>query len=357
MSTPTLTSFAAPRGGAPAPSERPGGAGALACVLTTIQAPTDQVRRLMERLAPLGAPLVVAGDSAGPRSYLEDNCRFLSIETQRASRWQLARVLGERHYARKNLAFLEAIANGARCLYETDDDTFPNDAWAPREARVEAQAVTSGEWANVYRLFTDTLTWPRGLPLDAIHDTVGRGERRLVHAPIQQGLIDGNTDVDAIWRLIWSQDIAFDAQAESVFLPKGAWCPFNSQSTWWWADAFPLLYLPFHCSFRMTDIWRGFVAQACLWAMDAHLVFHAPDSFQVRNPHDLTVDFAKEVPGYLGNRKLAGVLAGLQLAPGRDTVAENLRTCYRALVEAGLFPPEELTLVDAFVADLRSLGH
>ena len=326
----------------------------LACVLTTIQPPTDQVHRLAAALAPLGAPLVVAGDSAGPASYLDDNCRFLSIQTQRASRWKLAKVLGERHYARKNLAFLEAIATGAECLYETDDDTFPNAAWRLRDARVEAQEVRAGEWANVYRLFTDTVTWPRGLPLDAIHDPVARGARQAVHAPIQQGLIDGNTDVDAIWRLIWSADIAFDANAESVFLPRGTWCPFNSQSTWWWADAFPLLYLPFHCSFRMTDIWRGFVAQACLWAMDAHLVFHAPDSFQVRNPHDLMVDFAKEVPGYLGNRKLVGVLSGLELAPGRDAVADNLKACYRALVGAGIFPVAEMQLIDAFVADLAS---
>jgi hypothetical protein len=326
----------------------------LACVLTTIQPPTDQVRRLAAALAPHGATLFVAGDSAGPAAYLDEGCRFLSIATQRASRWRLAKVLGERHYARKNLAFLEAIASGAQCLYETDDDTFPNEAWHLRDERVQAEEVRSGDWANVYRLFTDTLTWPRGLPLDAIHDPVARGDAKAVHAPIQQGLIDGNTDVDAIWRLIWNADIAFDAGAPSVFLPQGRWCPFNSQSTWWWADAFPLLYLPFHCSFRMTDIWRGFVAQRCLWAMDAHLVFHAPDSFQVRNPHDLMVDFAKEVPGYLGNRQLVDVLAGLELAPGRDAVADNLRSCYRALVGAGIFPVAEMQLVDAFVADVAA---
>jgi len=326
----------------------------LACILTTIQPPTDQVRRLASRLATLSAPLVVAGDASGPRAYLDDGCHFLSIETQRASRWRLARLLGERHYARKNLGFLEAIATGATVLYETDDDTYPNDAWRLRDAHVEAEEVRAGEWANVYRLFTDTLTWPRGLPLDAVHEPVARGESTRVFAPVQQGLIDGNTDVDAIWRLIWSQDIAFDAHGPSVFLPRGVWCPFNSQSTWWWREAYPLMYLPFHCSFRMTDIWRGFIAQACLWAMDAHLVFHAPDSFQVRNPHDLMVDFAKEVPGYLGNRKLIEVLSALRLAPGRDAVGENLQACYRALVEAGIFPADELPLVAAYVEDVKS---
>jgi len=326
----------------------------LASVLTTIQPPTDQVHRLISRLSALDAPLVVAGDAAGPHGYLDDGCRFLSIETQRRSPWRLARILGEKHYARKNIAFLEAIATGAECLYETDDDTFPNDAWHVPGDHVQAQAVHSGEWANVYRLFTDTLTWPRGLPLDAIHHPVARGESARVFAPVQQGLIDGNTDVDAIWRLIWTEDIRFDAGADPVYLPKGVWCPFNSQSTWWWPAAYPLMYLPFHCSFRMTDIWRGFIAQVCLWAMDAHLVFHPPDSYQVRNPHDLMVDFTKEVPGYLGNRKLIAVLAGLELAPGIDAVGDNLVACYRALVDQGFFPSEELALVEAFVADLES---
>lgn len=326
----------------------------LASVLTTIQPPTDQVQRLLQRLAPLKAPLFVAGDSAGPHAYPGEGCHFLSIETQRQSPWQLARILGERHYARKNIAFLEAIAGGAECIYETDDDTFPNAAWALRDPHIEAQRVSAGEWANVYRLFTDTLTWPRGLPLDALHDPVGRGEAATVFAPVQQGLIDGNTDVDAIWRLIWSEDIRFDATAAPVYLPEGVWCPFNSQSTWWWAAAFPLMYLPFHCSFRMTDIWRGFIAQACLGAMDAHLVFHPPDSYQVRNPHDLMVDFTKEVPGYLGNRKLIASLKTVRLAPGVDAVGDNLIACYRQLIADGFFPSEELALVEAFVADLKT---
>lgn len=326
----------------------------LASVLTTIQPPTDQVHRLMQRLGPLQARLFVAGDRVGPSAYLDEGCHFLSIETQRRSPWQLARILGERHYARKNIAFLEAIATGVDCLYETDDDTFPNDAWRLRADRVQAQAAqATGPWANVYRLFTPTLTWPRGLPLDTIHTPVERGASAEVFAPIQQGLIDGNTDVDAIWRLIWNEDIRFDAEAPSVYLPQGVWCPFNSQSTWWWSAAFALLYLPFHCSFRMTDIWRSFVAQACLWAMDARLVFHAPDSFQVRNPHNLMTDFSQEVPGYLGNQRLASVLAGLTLAPGVDAVGDNLLTCYRALVEAGFFPAEELALVEAFLHDLH----
>jgi len=324
----------------------------FAAILTTIQSPTQQVHDLLARLKPLKAPLVVAGDSKGPAAFEVEGAEFLSLATQRASHWRLARLLGERHYARKNIAYLTAVGQGARCLYETDDDTAPIAAWGPRGDRLDAERAEAEEWANVYRLFSKDLCWPRGLPLDAIHDPVGRGKAEAVWAPIQQGLIDGNTDVDAIWRLLWSHDIAFDTKAPPVYLPANIWCPFNSQSTWWWQDAFPLLYLPFHCSFRMTDIWRGFIAQRCLWAMGANLAFTPPDSFQVRNPHHLMTDFAQEVPGYLNNRKLVAALRDLELATGPDTASVNLLACYRALIAEGLFPEVELPLVEAFVADM-----
>ncbi len=324
----------------------------FAAILTTIQAPTEQVHDLLARLAPLGATLYVAGDSKGPAAFDVPHTRFLSLADQKATSWKLAALLGERHYARKNIAYLTAVAAGAKCLYETDDDTAPNARWTPPGQHIAAECAVAAKWANAYRLFTDDLCWPRGLPLDSIRDPVGRGGSAKIWAPIQQGLIDGNTDVDAIWRLLWSHDIAFNDTAAPVYLPPGLWCPFNSQSTWWWEHAFPLLYLPFNCSFRMTDIWRGFIAQRCLWPMGAHLAFMPPDSFQVRNPHDLMVDFEQEVPGYLGNRKLVGIIEDLALQDGPGSAPANLLACYRALIAAGYFPDKELALVEAFVTDM-----
>ena len=324
----------------------------LAAIVTTIQPPTRQIHDLLGRLTSLDATLYVAGDSKGPAAFDVPNTVFLSLATQKKSSWRLAKLLGERHYARKNIAYLTAVAEGASSLYETDDDTAPLARWKVPSEHLSADRAEAKQWANAYRLFSKDLCWPRGLPLDAIHDEVTRGPQEKVWAPIQQGLIDGNTDVDAIWRLLWSHDIAFDDQAAPVYLPRGLWCPFNSQSTWWWKAAFPLLYLPFHCSFRMTDIWRGLIAQRCLWEMGANLAFMPPDSFQLRNPHDLMVDFEQEVPGYLGNRKLVRILEATSLESGPDAAGRNLVSCYRALIDAGFFPEVELTLVEAFVADM-----
>lgn len=332
------------------------GNGAVA-VLTTIQRPTRSVRRLVARLRGERIPLVVVGDLEGPDAFDLEGVRFLSLDAQRDLPFSLARSLPTGHYTRKNVGYLAAIRSGAGCIYETDDDNSPGRGWTTRAERCAAAEVRDDGWVNAYRLFTTERIWPRGFPLDAVvrsHERAPAVEDGAspVRAPIQQGLADGSPDVDAIWRLVLDRPFHFDG-GPSVRLPPGAWCPFNSQSTWWWPAAYPLLYLPSHCSFRMTDIWRSFVAQRCLWTMGHGVVFHAPEVEQERNPHDLMRDFRDELPGYARNRELCELLAGLDLRSGEDTVADNLRACYEALVRAELFPREELALVDDWLGDLE----
>ena len=327
----------------------------LFAVVTTIQAPTPAVRELRRRLAEVGGRLVVAGDRKGPAAFELPDCDFLGLDAQRASGFALAQALPTGHYARKNVGYLHAIRAGAACLYETDDDNAPLATWAPRAETVAAPRRVAGTgWTNVYRQFTDDpQIWPRGFPLERLADPVAPcgAPGAPVRAPIQQGLVNGSPDVDAVWRL--TQDRPFDfAAREPVWLGAGQWCPFNTQSTWWWPAAYPLLYVPSHCSFRMCDIWKSFVAQRCLWALGAGVAFHAPEVVQDRNPHDYRRDFEDEVPGYLRNARIAEILAGLALAPGAEAVADNLRACYAALAAERIFPPEESALVEAWLADL-----
>jgi len=152
---------------------------------------------------------------------------------------------------------------------------------------------------------------------------------------------------------VMDREFFFEAGA-SVYLEPGNWCPFNTQTTWWWPVAYPLLYIPSYCSFRMCDIWKSFVAQRCLWELDLGLVFHAPEVVQDRNPHDLMRDFRDEISGYDKNRQICQTLDGITLKRGEGAVGENLITCYEGLVRVGVFPEKELTLVRAWLADM---GH
>lgn len=326
-------------------------------IITTIQPPTESVLAMSRVAATQGMDLVVIGDRKTPAAQWPANAQFHGIEAQRASGFELAATLPENHYARKNLGYLAAIAEGATLLFDTDDDNAPLSRWQRREQTVEARVCEARGWVNAYRWFSDEHVWPRGLPLESIgaNSPVPQlSAARTVRAPIQQGLADGSPDVDAVWRLLLDRDIRFREEA-SVYLPEGAWCPFNSQSTWWYPAAFPLLYLPSKVSFRMTDIWRSFVAQRCLWAMGTGLVVHTAEMFQDRNPHNLLRDFEQEIPGYLGNERIRAVLEALDLDSGEDAAGNNCLRCYEALVGAGLVPEAELPLLRAWLADFGRL--
>jgi hypothetical protein len=325
----------------------------LFVVVTTVQQPTTALAQLANTLRALNVPLVVVGDRKGPEQFALPGAELLTLAMQESGPFRLGRNAPTGHYARKNLGYLAALARGATSIYETDDDNAPMNNWAPRQKQVQAISLSEGRWANVYAHFTDDLIWPRGYPLECVRYSACKknAHAATVTSSIQQGLANGSPDVDAIWRLILDRPFEFRG-GPSVALAAGSFCPFNSQSTWWWTPAFPLLYLPSHCSFRMTDIWRGFIAQRCLWEVGESLVFHGAEVAQDRNQHKLLDDFRDEIPGYLANGEICEVLASTRLASGPEMVGPNLLRCYEALSASGYTGREEIALVQFWLDDL-----
>ncbi len=329
--------------------------GALA--VTTISAPNAVLRQLAADTTRLGLHFVVAGDTKSPADFALEGCDYYGIEAQRATGFAFAQICPERHYARKNIAYLVAIRAGADFIVETDDDNFPREAfYQPLPRHITVPQIAGNGWTNVYGYYSQSPIWPRGLPLDAIRDALPELPLpELVDAPIQQGLADANPDVDAIYRLTFALPFDFDSGAKRLALGQGSWCPYNSQNTVHYRAAFPLLYLPAHCSFRMTDIWRSFVAQRIAWTCGWSILFREATVSQDRNDHDLMKDFADEIPGYLGNRAIGDALAALQLESGVDAIPANLRACYAQLVADGHVGAEELPLLDAWLDDLAAM--
>lgn len=326
-------------------------------VITTIQAPTKSVIDMVRAGVQYGMTAISVGDKKTPDVLWPAGCDYLSLSDQVRLGFSLATFLPENHYARKNIGYLQAMARGAKVIFDTDDDNAPLPSWHRREQDVMARLCSHTGWVNAYRWFSTESIWPRGLPLESVRNSsadVPLGQPVTTRAPIQQGLANGSPDVDAVWRLTQDRDIIF-ADNGSVMLGAGAWCPFNSQSTWWFPEAYPLMYLPSFVSFRMTDIWRSFIAQRCLWAMGYGLVFHGPEMFQERNPHNLLRDFEQEIPGYLGNSKICATLEKLTLSERQEDVGANLYRCYEALVAGKFVPAKELELVEAWLKDIDIL--
>jgi len=321
-------------------------------VITSISAPNNALKMFASGCRENDFQFLVIGDTKSPKAFELRGCDFWSVEKQLESGLAYAKLCPTEHYARKNIGYLCAIRNRAAFIRDTDDDNLPRAGFweVPRQHDQVRTAHVPG-WVNVYRWFSEAVIWPRGLPLENVHDSVMPWEKLREtesNCPIQQGLADENPDVDAIYRLILRLPQNFRADRR-VALGRGVWCPFNSQNTTWFPDAYPLLYLPAYCSFRMTDIWRSFVAQRIAWANEWTVLFHEPTVWQERNAHDLMRDFSDEIPGYMNNSRIATELDRLSIKPGIDHLGENLRICYERLVQLQLIDALEMPLLDAWL--------
>jgi hypothetical protein len=327
----------------------------IAVVITSISSPNRVLCDIAQSAKERNCQFIVIGDESSPLNFELDGCNFYSLKQQVETGLKFAELCPKRHYARKNIGYLLAIQQKSSRIIELDDDNIPrDDFWPPRKREQYVPTIKNAGWVNVYSYFTETKIWPRGFPLDAVQsqnplwDSLDISQ---VDCPIQQGLADENPDVDAIYRLICPLPQNF-RKDRRLALKSGTWCPFNSQNTTWWPDAYKLMYLPAYCSFRMTDIWRSFVAQRIAWINGWSILFHEPTVWQERNKHDLMHDFSQEVPGYLYNRSICEALEGLNLLPGIDKLNDNLLFCYEKLVSMSLIKEQELSLLDAWLSDL-----
>ena len=329
----------------------------ICLVITSIAGQDNAVlKKCAEACSAKAMPFIVIGDSKSPQNFDLKGCDFYSLEKQKEAEFDLAKIIPTGHYARKNLGYLLAMAKGANVIIETDDDNFPlQNFWGKRESTLTTYTLQDKNWVNVYRYFTDANIWPRGFALEKLQESLPNlNEIKKVLCPIQQGLADENPDVDAIYRLTLPLPITFNKR-KAIALGKNTLCPFNSQNTTWFKEAFSLMYLPSYCSFRMTDIWRSFVAQRIAWECNWYILFHNATVYQERNEHNLMKDFADEISGYTHNFAIMEELQKLNLKKGVKYIPENMKVCYQKLVAMGLVAQKEMNLLEAWTKDIKNL--
>ena len=321
-------------------------------VITSINTPTLAIEKISELCDGGQWSCVVIGDTKTPSQWAFKNIIFLDIQSQKNIFPKLANILPLNHYSRKNLGYLYAISKGADLILDTDDDNIPLDKFGVNIKReVTGKLVGNSKWINTYKYFTnDAYIWPRGNPLNTIHE-IGEVLNDSVKSicPIQQFLADGDPDVDAIYRLIFNKKLIFE-ENPSVILEKKSHCSFNSQNTVFFSEVFPLLYLPSFVSFRMTDIWRSFVAQNILWSLDKRLSFSSSTVRQDRNDHNLLHDFNDEIVGYKNNAEIVNVLERLQLSWNHELdLYSKVWDSWKILYDNKFIMKEELELVDEWL--------
>jgi hypothetical protein len=328
-------------------------------VITSIAADTLEVlHTFAKECTARNFNFIMIGDTKSPEKFDIQGCDFWSVERQLTLDSKFAKLCPTRHYARKNIGYIIALQNGTTEIVETDDDNLPREAfWKEKSKIVTAHDIKEQGWVNVYNYFSDKFIWPRGLPLEELQKQskpLSDFEIKDIICPIQQGLADENPDVDAVYRLAYPLPLNFN-KGMNIALGDGAWSPFNSQNTYWYKEAFPLLYLPAYCSFRMTDIWRSYVAQRIAWANNWSVLYHEATVWQERNQHNLMKDFEDEIPGYLNNAKICNELGNLNIKGGKENMLDDLLTCYDMLTGKGFVGKEEDALVRAWCEDISKI--
>lgn len=332
-------------------------------VVTSINSPTPGVEKIALMCKERNWSLIVIGDKKSPREYLLSGSEFYSVEDQENLSFELSRVIPYNTYSRKMLGYLIAAKNLVNFIIETDDDNIPYENFLDLpQSGVSFRTYPEIEgWLNCYKFFTEEEIWPRGFPLNHISESrehQAKASERVVQGKryIQQALADGDPDVDAIYRLAIQSEtpIMFMDKIPLLIRPNQV-SPFNSQATTWPIELLILMYLPVTCSFRMTDIWRSYICQRILQNLDYDLVVIGPRLLQVRNAHDLMKDFSEEIEGYLGYERFQDVLANVMIGGKFESIGDDLKLLYHALIEHGFFKVEEMKYLSSWLGDVESI--
>lgn len=323
-------------------------------LITSINPPRKEV----EEFAKLEDwTLVCVGDLKTPHEKWNiKNVVYLSPETQDRLFPEFSRVHPWNRYTRKNMGYLYSVRCGAKVICETDDDVFFYKNFPPKLAENKTVTVLSGrKFINIYSFYNritngEIKAWPRGFPLNYIKDQNGiKKEKRTIYAPMQNSVIDKDSDFDVIYRLLDDRWVKFKKEGEYA-LAKGSYCPVNTQNTFTFPAAYPLLYLPAYANFHCDDIISRYIAQRLLWEIDANILFTYPTAYTSdRNVHNYMKDFEIEIPLFTQINKLIDILDSLSLS---KDFTKSLIKIYEEVIKQKILPKEELEVVKSWVKEI-----
>ena len=234
---------------------------------------------------------------------------FLDIKIQKILEKKVPffKLLPWNSFSRKNIGYIFAIASKSAAFFDMDDDNIliPNTTFVDIVNHNFSNYKFFYDFKNEsvlnpFKLFqksniTDFL-WPRGFPLENIKTC--QSKFKLRNGPfnvlIWQSLANEDPDVDAILRLTKNFRTTFKEKMALV-LEKNQYSPLNAQSCIFFKKAGFTSFLPFSVHGRVSDIWRGYIAESVIRSfLHGDIVISSPIVIQKRNSHNYLADFIAE---------------------------------------------------------------
>ena len=328
----------------------------------------------------------MVGDKKTPLDWKYKDTYYLNVNDQMilAKKYNLINKIPYNSYIRKLVGYLFAIDNGAKYIYETDDDNSPLDGlfgfryenFKGLELDLDNKCNNDTLFVNPYSYFGQPSVWPRGYPLEKITDTssyrpINSESKNCIsklykiynnkQVPlIQQGLVNGDPDVDAIYRLTRKNEnllnIKFDVNSPPFVLSnKHQYAPLNSQNTFYHYDSFFTFIFPLNVTFRECDILRGYISIRLLQEINGRVAFMPPNALQIRNSHSFHKDYLEEKRLYESIYKFVDDLD--KWTCEKDTLKECVIDCIQMLINNKHFESSELEFYKTWLNDLDSIGY
>lgn len=366
-----------------------------------------------DKKGPAEYVLMTSEDSSGTGQYV-----FLTVDKQDqlAEIFPMVKMLPWNHFGRKNVGYLYAVLHGARMVWDFDDDNFlihPEDtSWAAAELEkedlteskeekekekeegkeknermgglsVHGMVVGESTVVNPYPVMgcPHTPCWPRGFPLTLIKNEassavkIQKEDIKMSSVGIIQSLADSDPDVDAMYRLTQPIPIHFPEDpfashklsssdqltnhhppaAKLLLVPAGVYSPYNAQATLHRYPALWALLLPVTVHGRVSDIWRGYLAQKVFQYTGTRVLFSPPLVRQERNSHNILADLDSELPLYLRSMRLIEQLNEWQLSA--PSLPGKIAQLWVLMYEHGYLNLQDVELCLSWLHALLEAGY
>lgn len=279
-----------------------------AIVTTTINPPTEALKKFAEIAVKDGWVLVIVGDTKTPhREYYEMQdqyegaVKYLDPGEQEDISKELSDLIGWNCIQRRNFGFIYAYQNGAEIIATVDDDNIPYQHWG-MNCKVNKKAEIALFKSKQYLFDPLSVTfpnlWHRGFPIQMLNErniqSAGLKKRDCL---VQADMWDGDPDIDAVARIALAPEVTFKPSMLDFASDKPG--PFNSQNTFVSRKVLKDYFMFPHIG-RMDDIWASYWVQS---KYPECVIYHKASVYQKRNEHDLSVDLERELIGYKNTMK------------------------------------------------------
>lgn len=295
---------------------------------------------------------------------------YISINEQYNLNYKVLEYLKENSYFRKCIGYLYAIENGAKEIFEIDEDlifsdmTFLNNHF--ENSRISYGTNNESIQINPYSYFGNFNIWPRGFKLKDI----GKQSKNEFHyiksshitlkPLIYQGLINNFPDIDSIYYLTkvkLNNSYHFNiSQSYPLLYFPNYFIPINSKHTRYLYDIFPFLMFPTSIAENIADIWRGYLMQKISWSMKGVVIYYNTDSFRKLNDKDIfNINIDKNI--YYGIDEFLDILNSQFDNYNAKNPFELFNYLINTLVEKKIFNQRDKKLYKAFEKDLINIGY